>query len=188
MPVREKAAGMKAARIVRRKPASARSIWISISTFASGGNPPPITLVLLRLPPCEREVICPSGSPVKRLSSPHSKNFFLYRLVETSLEPAPSHPETGAYRNRHGRGVGCDGRGSVLRATWLQGGFRPVSDQQHADERCLSRTAKSCGPDAPTLASSSRRHVGPTGRRQNLNPRTTVAREPGHRGEHEISR
>jgi hypothetical protein len=28
----------------------------------------------------------------------------------------------------------------------------------------LSRTAKSCGPDAPTLASSLRRHVGPTGR------------------------
>jgi len=31
-----------------------------------------------------------------------------------------------------------------------------VSDQQHADERRFSRTAKSCGPDAPTLASSSR--------------------------------
>src|ERR1035437_31872 len=26
------------------------------------------------------------------------------------------------------------------------------------------RTAKSCGPDAPTLAPSLRRHVGPTGR------------------------
>jgi hypothetical protein len=29
----------------------------------------------------------------------------------------------------------------------------------------LLRTAKSCGPDAPTLASSSRRQVGPTGLR-----------------------
>jgi hypothetical protein len=29
----------------------------------------------------------------------------------------------------------------------------------------LQRTAKSCGPDAPTLASSSRRQVGPTGLR-----------------------
>jgi hypothetical protein len=28
----------------------------------------------------------------------------------------------------------------------------------------LLRTAKSCGPDAPTLASSLRRHIGPTGR------------------------
>ena len=43
---------------------------------------------------------------------------------------------------------------------------RLVSDQQHADERRLLRTAKSCGPDAPTLASSSRRHVGPTGHGQ----------------------
>src|SRR6266700_2539331 len=32
----------------------------------------------------------------------------------------------------------------------------------------LQRTAKSCGPDAPTLASSSRSCVGPTGLRQNL--------------------
>jgi hypothetical protein len=30
----------------------------------------------------------------------------------------------------------------------------------------LQRTAKSCGPDAPTLASSSRRQVGPTGLRR----------------------
>src|ERR1700730_16686466 len=43
-------------------------------------------------------------------------------------------------------------------------------------ERCL-RTAKSCGPDAPTLASSLRDEA-----------QTTVARKPGHRGEHEISR
>src|SRR6266849_4153366 len=33
-------------------------------------------------------------------------------------------------------GCGCGGRGSVLRATGLQGGLRSVSDQQHADERC----------------------------------------------------
>src|SRR6266852_1494980 len=52
----------------------------------------------------------------------------------------------------------------------------------------LLRTAKSCGPDTPTLVSSSRSCVGPTGLRQNLNPQMTVAKEPGHRGEHEISR
>jgi hypothetical protein len=41
------------------------------------------------------------------------------------------------------------------------------------------RTAKSCGPDAPTLASSSREasFLG-----------ATVANKPGHRGEREISR
>jgi hypothetical protein len=37
------------------------------------------------------------------------------------------------------RGEGCGGRGSVLRATGLQGGFFEfVSDQQHADEGCCS--------------------------------------------------
>src|ERR1700722_20990740 len=46
----------------------------------------------------------------------------------------PSH--TGAARDRHGRGAGCGGR-------------------EAARSRApLERTAKSCGPDAPTLASS----------------------------------
>ena len=62
-----------------------------------------------------------------------------------------------------------------------------VSDQQHADERRFSRTAKSCGPDAPTLASSSRSFVGPTGLRQDLAPLMTVANKPGHQ-EHEGNR
>src|SRR6266852_3133729 len=58
---------------------------------------------------------------------------------------------------------------------------RPVSDQQHADERRLLRTAKSCGPDAPTLASSLRRHVGPTGLRQPISADDggKQARSPG---------
>ena len=57
------------------------------------------------------------------------------------------------------------------RAMELQGGsMRPVSDHQVSRRTMLMRTAKSCGPDAPTLASSSRRLVGPTGRGQNLNP------------------
>ena len=41
----------------------------------------------------------------------------------------------------------------------------------------LKRTAKSCGPDAPTLVSSLRYEA-----------QATVAKEPGHRGEHEVSR
>jgi hypothetical protein len=40
------------------------------------------------------------------------------------------------------------------------------------------RTAKSCGPDAATLASS----------RQEIFPPATVARKAAHRGEHEVSR
>jgi hypothetical protein len=53
----------------------------------------------------------------------------------------------------------------------------------------LLRTAKSCGPDAPTLASSSRDGVSaqPGADRPQI-PQATVAKEPGHRGEREISR
>src|SRR5882724_8714832 len=45
----------------------------------------------------------------------------------------------------------------------------------------LQRTAKSCGPDAPTLASSLRSRVGPTGLRQNISAGDggKTARSPG---------
>src|SRR6267142_2469664 len=62
-----------------------------------------------------------------------------------------------------------------------QGGLRPVSDYQASGREMLLRTAKSCGPDAPTLASSLRSRVGPTGLRQNLSACDGVktARSPG---------
>ena len=46
------------------------------------------------------------------------------------------------------------------------------------DERRLMRTAKSCGPDTPTLVSSRRKTI----------PQATVAIKPGHRGEPEGNR
>jgi hypothetical protein len=45
----------------------------------------------------------------------------------------------------------------------------------------LLRTAKSCGPDAPTLASSSRRLSRPYRAQTEPYSRATVAKEPGHR-------
>jgi hypothetical protein len=45
--------------------------------------------------------------PVKPLSQKYSA-FPKCRNSDTSFL---SRPETGAYRDRHGRGVGCDGRG-----------------------------------------------------------------------------
>jgi hypothetical protein len=45
------------------------------------------------------------------------------------------------------------------------------------DEQRVMRTAKSCGPDVPRLASSLRSY-----------PRATVSTKSGRRGEHEISR
>ena len=66
------------------------------------------------------------------------------------------------------------GRGAVdaaaFCARWMAGrvGERPVSGHQASGRGMLQRTAKSCGPDAPTLASSWRSRVGPTGLRQDL--------------------
>jgi len=60
-------------------------------------------------------------------------------------------------------------------------GERPVSDHQASGREMLQRTAKSCGPDAPTLASSLRSQVGPTGLRQNISAGDggKTARSPG---------
>ena len=75
----------------------------------------------------------------------------------------PRHPgpHKGAFRDRHGRRVGM---------RWTRVALLT---------RALTlRTAKSCGPDVPTLASSSREasFLG-----------MTVTTKPGHRGEREIS-
>src|ERR1035438_5867983 len=76
-------------------------------------------------------------------------------------------PARGTYRHRHETlGAECDGRDGVVARFW------------RARRAMLSRTAKSCGPGIPTLVSSLRM----------IEPRATVAKEPGHRGEHDISR
>ena len=68
------------------------------------------------------------------------------------------------------------GRGAVDAAAFCarrdrRAGWRKARERSTASGRgMLQRTAKSCGPDAPTLASSSRRQVGPTRRGQSLNP------------------
>ena len=72
----------------------------------------------------------------------------------------------GAFRDRHGRWV----RDAVDAA---------AAQRKHLRGRAaLMRTAKSCGPDAPTLAF----------KLAEIFPPMTVTTKPGHRGEHEISR
>jgi hypothetical protein len=71
----------------------------------------------------------------------------------------PSHMR-GVSRSSRTLGAGCDGRGSDARRA------------------ALLRTAKSCGPDAPTLASSF----------VERSAQATVTNKPGHRGEHEGNR
>src|SRR5712672_3129732 len=69
------------------------------------------------------QVICPSGGLLTGVSSPLCKNISVFVPPKSHLELFVSHPKRGAYRDRHGRGEGCGGRGSVLRATGSQGGF-----------------------------------------------------------------
>jgi hypothetical protein len=71
------------------------------------------------------------------LSSPFRKNILIFRRNKSvHIAAVPSH--RGAARDRHERGTGCGGRRRCWRREYLM------------------RTAKSCGPDAPTLASSLR--------------------------------
>jgi hypothetical protein len=79
--------------------------------------------------------------------------------LETAIERFGPVPRRAA-RDRHERGTGCDGRESAL------------------DEARISRTAKSCGPDASTLAFKSAGSIPPA----------TVTTKPDHRGDHVISR
>src|ERR1700737_1157470 len=44
------------------------------------------------------------------------QKFFVCLPGRNTIRPDSSHPTGAAYRDRHGRGVGCGGRGSVLRA------------------------------------------------------------------------
>src|ERR1700675_3902567 len=75
------------------------------------------------------EVICPTGGCLTGLSSLISdfpKNISVPTHPKSDLELFASHPTTGAYRDRHGRGEGCGGRGSVLRATGWQGELKDL--------------------------------------------------------------
>jgi hypothetical protein len=73
---------------------------------------------------CRSPVICPSGGLSTGVSSPVCKNISVFTSPKSLLELFVSHPTRGAYHDRHGRGMGCGGRGSVLRAMGLQGGSK----------------------------------------------------------------
>jgi len=60
-------------------------------------------------------------------SSPGIKNIPLPSSAKSPLSLCPSTPARGAYRDRHGRGVGCGGRSGVGRDRGRRAGY-PVSD------------------------------------------------------------
>src|SRR5882762_8463940 len=55
-----------------------------------------------------------------------SEKYFRSHAPQITSRTLASHPTGGAYHDRHGRGVECGGRGSVLRATGLQGGLKDL--------------------------------------------------------------
>jgi hypothetical protein len=80
----------------------------------------------------------PAGLFCKIAVQPSSQKYFAFavgQIISTS-SPRPASIR-GAYASSRTLGAGCGGRGSGARRA------------------ALARTAKSCGPDAPTLASSS---------------------------------
>jgi hypothetical protein len=91
--------------------------------------------------------------------APFAKIFwFSFDANHLFILAIPAHTK-GAFRDRHERRAGD---------AMDVGGAK--------DESAILRTVKSCGPDAPTLASSWRSDL-----------RATVANKPGHRGEHEAA-
>src|SRR5579863_2200345 len=94
-----------------------------------------------RLRSCELpdgQISCVDLQLSHRLSSPCAKNISVFQKRKSDVYPAPSRtPQEGRCASSRTLGAGCGGRGSTR------------------DECVCPRTAKSCGPDIPTLMSSS---------------------------------
>jgi hypothetical protein len=94
------------------------------------------------------------------VSSPVAKNILFFGLVETALSIGYPAPTEGRFAIVTDVGAGCGGR------------------RRRFDEGARLRTAKSCGPDASTLAFKS----------MEVTPSATVTKKPDHRGEREGNR
>src|SRR5260370_40279374 len=113
-------------------------------------------------------VIWPDGQITELLSSPLCKNIPVPALPKSLLYRQPSHPTRGAYRDRHGRGAGCGGRGSVGHVGESQGEMNLVSDKTACGRQMLSADGKAVWSWHPLLVLNLRRRVGSTGLRQTL--------------------
>ena len=104
-------------------------------------------------------VICPTGKSAKPCPAQVAKIFRFTSHPNQFYRSAVSRSHRGAYHDRHERWRGM---------RWTR---------QYRRRTIPTRTAKPCGPGAPTLASSLRGNL-----------QATVATKPGHRGERGISR
>ena len=156
------------------------------------------------LPHKRRRKMTRRANQQKTCPAPLTKIFRLTRRANHLYKLAPSHPDEGRIASRHERAVGCDGRDSVGRAMGSQGGSsRERSTGARTNDAAnrlrqnspggtrpgktfgvrRSRTAKSCGPGAPMLASSlAEMHPAQPGSRWIVNPQGDggkKARSPG---------
>src|SRR6266404_3286747 len=119
--------------------------------------------------------ICPTtGKSLFAVKPPLQKYLALLLTQISSLSRAVS-SHRGAYRDRHGRGMGCGGRGSIGHVRESQGGINSVSDKTACGRQMLAADGEVVWSWHPLLVLNLRRRVGPTGRRQALNPLMTVA-------------
>jgi hypothetical protein len=81
---------------------------------------------------------CPTGKSIKSCPAPFAKIFsFAPDPNQMHIQDVLSH--RGAYRDRHGRGAGCGGRGSVRRCQGMAGRVtRPVSRRMARRRTALS--------------------------------------------------
>jgi hypothetical protein len=64
-----------------------------------------------------RGLLCPDGQISDLPVQPHLQKFFRFRLTQIKTISFAVPSPRGAYRDRHGRGAGCGGRGSIGRVT-----------------------------------------------------------------------
>ena len=106
-------------------------------------------------------MICPTGGLLTGLSSLISgfpKNISVPTYPKSILELSLSRPTEGRFAIVTDVGHGMRWTRQRFARDGIAGrvGERPVSGHQASRRGMLQRTAKSCGPDAPTLASSLR--------------------------------
>jgi hypothetical protein len=89
------------------------------------------------------------------------QKYFRSSLTQiTSISPAVP-PHRGAYRDRHGRGMGCGGRGSVWHVRGSQGELNLVSGRRACGRQMLFADGKAVWSWHPLLVLNLRRLVGP---------------------------
>jgi hypothetical protein len=127
----------------------------------------------------------PTGKSVprsgNRLSSPFCKNISVFPKCKPGYMIRYPVPRRGV-GHRHERWDGMRWTRQCPRMVLSQGGLWPVSDQSVRRRTALKRTAKSCGPDASTPASSLAEVLRARPGGQSLNPRgdgDKKARSPG---------